>query len=249
MNITLVQIRIEEDPDKNLEKVSDLVSSIKGSVVVLPELWTTGFNYKHIDKLPDDHHSIVKQLPDGNTYVGSIVRKIDGKKYNSFFLKNDNGYDFPYDKTHLFPLMEEDKHFEKGRGLAAFRLNGAVCGCAVCFDLRYPEMFRVYFKSGVDLFFLPAEWPSSRREHLVTLATARAIENQSFFVLCNAVGCIWGEEFAGESRVISPSGETLLTLGRQVDAVGSVDINIDEAKEFRKKIPILSYLRADIYGH
>jgi predicted amidohydrolase len=248
MKISLVQMRIEEDPLKNLEKVVKLTKDIKDSVIVLPELWTTGFNYDHIQKLPKEHHDILSSLTNGNTYIGSIVRFEGVKRYNSFFLKNDKGYDFPYDKTHLFPLMDEDKHFSPGKGLAAFRINGAICGCAICFDLRYPELFRIYFKSGVEIVFLPAEWPESRKNHLITLATARAIENQLFFVYSNAVGKIWGEEFAGESRVIAPTGDTLLNMEKKVDEVSTIEIDMDMVKEFRKRIPIQSYLRPDIYG-
>ncbi len=248
MKISLIQMRVEETPEKNLEKVCKLSEKVSNSVVVLPELWTTGFNYDHIKKQPNDHHNIISNLPPGNTYVGSVVRYVDGVRYNSFFVKNDKGYDFPYDKTHLFPLMDEDKHFTKGKGLAAFKLDGAVCGCAICFDLRYPEIFRIYFKSGVEVIFLPAEWPESRRDHLITLATARAIENQSFFIFSNAVGKIWGEEFAGESRVIAPTGELLLSMGKRVDEIDTVEIDMEVVKDFRKRIPIQSYLRPDIYG-
>ncbi|MGB9730872.1 nitrilase-related carbon-nitrogen hydrolase [Calditerrivibrio nitroreducens] len=248
MKISLLQMRVEEDPFKNLEKVVTLTESIKDSIVILPELWTTGFNYEHIEKMPHNHHQIIANLPEGNTYVGSIVRYQDGKRYNSFFVKNDKGYDFPYDKTHLFPLMDEDKHFSAGKNLSAFRLNGAVCGCAICFDLRYPEIFRIYFKSGVEVVFLPAQWPDSRKNHLVTLATARAIENQSYFIYSNAVGKIWGEEFAGESRVISPTGETVLSMGKTIDEISTIDIDLNIVKDFRSRIPIKSYLRPDIYG-
>lgn len=248
MKISLLQMKIEDNFKKNIEKVSDFSSKVQGSVVVLPELFTTGFNYDYINSLPEDHDTILSRLPSGNTYVGSIVKKIDGKTYNSFFLKNDRGFDFPYSKIHLFPLMDEDKHFTKGKGLAAFKLEGAVCGCGICFDLRFPEMFRIYFKSGVEIFFLPTEWPASRKHHLVTLATARAIENQSYFIFCNAVGNIWGEEFAGESSVIDPYGELELCMGSQVDTIDTVEIDIEKVREFRSKIPTSAYLRPDIYG-
>ncbi|MEF3255464.1 MAG: nitrilase [Deferribacterales bacterium] len=248
MKIALLQMKVEEDYRKNIEKVVNLVSGVRGAIVVLPELFTTGFNYDYIGILSDNHHEVLSELPNGNTYIGSIVRKVEDKRYNSFFLKNDKGYDFPYDKTHLFPLMDEDKHFTEGKGLAAFRLNGAVCGCAICFDLRFPEMFRIYFKSGIEVFFLPAEWPASRKNHLITLATARAIENQSYMIFCNAVGNIWGEEFPGESSVINPYGEVELSMGAEVDKLGIIDIDLDKVREFRNKIPIKDFLRADIYG-
>lgn len=248
MKISLLQMKIEDTFERNIEKVSDLSSQIKGSVVVLPELFTTGFNYDYIHSLPEDHDNILSKLPYGNTYLGSIVKKIDDKIYNAFFLKNDRGVDFPYSKIHLFPLMDEDKHFTKGRGLAAFKLEGAVCGCGICFDLRFPEMFRIYFKSGVEIFFLPTEWPKSRRAHLITLAAARAIENQAYFIFCNAIGNIWGEEFAGESSIIDPYGYLELHMGDKIDAINTVEINIEKVREFRSKIPTLLYLRPDIYG-
>lgn len=241
-------MKIEEDYRKNVEKVADLAKYTKNSVVVLPELFTTGFNYEYIKSLPDNHHNILSELPTGNTYVGSIVRKVNGHTYNSFFLKNDRGIDFPYDKIHLFPLMEENKHFTKGEKLAAFRLDGVVCGCSICFDLRFPEMFRIYFKSGVEVIFLPAEWPESRVHHMITLARARAIENQCFFVVCNASGTIWGENYGGESMVVDPDGISEISMGEQVDKLATIDIDLDRVKEYRQKIPIADCLRTNIYG-
>jgi len=85
MKISLVQMKIEEDYKRNIEKVANLIKDTINSIVVLPELFTTGFNYEYINSLPGNHHSILSELPMGNTYVGSIVRKVNGYTYNSFF--------------------------------------------------------------------------------------------------------------------------------------------------------------------
>ena len=91
-----------------------------------------------------------------------------------------------YDKTHLFTPMGEHEHYAAGDHLTTFSLDGHKCGLLICYDLRFPELFRTLALQGVELLLLPAQWPAARRYHWETLTAARAIENQLFLAACNS---------------------------------------------------------------
>jgi len=102
MKISLVQMKIEEDYKRNIEKVANLIKdTINSHKWYFRELFTTGFNYEYINSLPGNHHSILSELPMGNTYVGSIVRKVNGYTYNSFFEKRQRSR-FPLRQRSIF---------------------------------------------------------------------------------------------------------------------------------------------------
>lgn len=250
MNISLLQMRVEETPDANIEKVNRLTADISSQIVVLPELFTSGFNYEHINELPEDHHQILESLNSGKTYVGSVVRMAETgtKRYNSFFIKTDEDIVFPYDKWHLFPLMDEDYYFKAGNRLGMFEFDNISCAASVCFDLRFPELFRKYFTEGAKVVFLPAEWPKVRKDHLVALTKARAIENQCYMVMCNAVGDIWGTAFGGASMIVDPWGEVVLDCEEAVDVVKSIHLDLSVVNDIRNRIPIAGFRREDLYG-
>jgi len=238
MQILLLQFNVKAEPKENIEKVVDLVGEKTGVTVVLPELFTTGFRYDLIDSLGGSHVEILKELPAGNTYIGSIPRFIDGNKYNSFFVHDDNGTIFPYDKVHLFPLMEEPDHFDSGDKPGMFDVEGGKAGCMVCFDLRFPELARKYFFEKVKVIFVPTQWPMARREHLVALTKARAIENQCYMVMCNAVGEIGGVDFAGSSCIVDPWGQIVAQASLDNDESLTAILNFDEVDAVRERIPV-----------
>jgi predicted amidohydrolase len=246
MKISLIQMKTEETPFANIKKVNALTAGIKNNIVLLPELFTTGFNYKHIDAVKEEHSSILNLLNDSNIFMGSIIRYTDDGKYNSFFIKNNDNISYVYDKIHLFPLMDEDKHFNCGNKTGVFELHNIKCGASICFDIRFPELYRTYFLDDVKIMFISAQWPLIRKEHLITLAKARAIENQCYVVLCNSVGTIWEEDFAGNSCIISPWGEFIISAEDKQDKIFSGEININFVDDARKRIPIKECIRFSV---
>ncbi|MGA1847139.1 nitrilase-related carbon-nitrogen hydrolase [Deferribacter abyssi] len=238
MKLGIIQLRIEENVERNIQKVNDLTSNYNDTIFLLPELFTTGFNYDLIKMLDESHIKLLDSLNKNNIFMGSIVRKKDSSYYNSFFVKYKNGIYFIYDKTNLFPLMGEDKYFSPGNGYYTFEINNITAGCAICFDLRFCEIFFRLRKNGAKIVFLPAEWPKKRIEHLKILSKARAIENQYYFIVSNAVGNTWSENFGGNSMIIDPWGNVLKTAADREDIAIVDEIDFNLVDEVRNTIPM-----------
>lgn len=121
-------------------------------------------------------------------------------------------------------------------------------GLAICYDLRFPEMFRRYALDGVQTMIISAEWPLQRIEHWQTLLRARAIENQCFVIAANCVGQCGGENFGGRSAVISPWGEVLVEGQSDQPELLTVTFDTGQVDEVRRRIPVLIDRRPDLYG-
>ncbi|MCC7205378.1 MAG: hypothetical protein IT441_09890, partial [Phycisphaeraceae bacterium] len=118
-----------------------------------------------------------------------------------------------YRKTHLFPLADEPKHLSAGRKIVTFEWQGFTVMPVICYDLRFPELFRAGLREGANLYVVLANWPASRAEHWTTLLRARAIENQAFVVGVNRCGRDPHAEYAGQSVVFDPRGRVVAQAG------------------------------------
>ena len=120
-------------------------------------------------------------------------------------------------------------------------------GAGICYDLRFPEVFRKLVLAGSRLIIIPAEWPSSRIEHWRILLQARAIENQVFMIGVNCTGNVLGFDYGGHSAVISPWGKILGELDDQ-EGFLTVKIDLDEVEQVRKRIPVWADRKPGIYS-
>lgn len=149
-----------------------------------------------------------------------------------------------YRKIHLFPPMKEPQWIIPGEMPLSLELPWGRTGFAICYDLRFPELFRRYAGDGAQVVFLPAEWPYPRLEHWRTLLRARAIENQCYMVAVNRVGTDADTEtrYCGHSTVIDPWGETVLEAG-ETEGHFTVTIDIDLVAQVRSALPVLDSRR------
>jgi predicted amidohydrolase len=171
-----------------------------------------------------------------------------GRFYNCFALYGPDGVLCgAYRKVHLFRLMDEEKYLAPGEECVNLDLPWGRTGLAICYDLRFPELFRTYALAGARLMLIPAEWPHPRREHWRTLLRARAIENQCFVAACNRIGATGASTFFGASTVIDPWGETLVEAG-EIETLLTVTIDTDLVESVRRRIPVFEDRRADLYG-
>jgi predicted amidohydrolase len=211
-------MKVEEKNRRlNIEHALTLLKGVSGraDAAVLPEVWTTGYSLGALHKEAEEPGSpllvaIAEIAKAGRLAVvaGSVpFRRPDGKIYNTTLVFDKNGDIIAdYDKIHMFSLYNEEKYFQPGEKKAQAVLGGINCGLAICYDLRFPELFRALALNGAEAIFLPAEWPSSRGAAWQLLLRARAVENQLYVCAVNCTGKFKNDRFYGHSAIISPSG-------------------------------------------
>lgn len=244
-------------PAANFERVREWTreAARRGSALVLfPELWSTSYDYEAVDRLAEPlGEGLFAQLSElaRENHIaigGSVLEKQDGRVYNTFALHGGDGsLQAAYRKVHLFRLMDEDKWLAPGDRLELVETDWGMTGLGICYDLRFPEMFRRYALGGARLVLLPAEWPAVRTYHWQTLLRARAIENQMFVAACNRVGELRGEPFGGRSAVIDPWGEPLVEGGAN-ESLLTTEIDLSKVDEARGRIKVFEDRRPDVYS-
>jgi omega-amidase len=256
--LTLAQMTIQlGQPQRNFDlaaAAADEAAHRGTHLLVLPELWSTGYDLQNGHPHAHTNLHLMTQMDqlakDRRMYIGGslLLEGADGQLYNTFVLHAPEGsHTSMYQKIHLFRLMDEEKWLQPGSQLVKVPSPWGLIGLAICYDLRFPEMFRRLALEGVQMVLLPAEWPLRRIEHWKILMRARAIENQMFFSAVNTVGQIGDETFGGSSAIISPWGETLAEADSSCASLITAEIDLDSVSEVRSRIPIFADRRPDIY--
>jgi predicted amidohydrolase len=156
-----------------------------------------------------------------------------------------------YRKTHLFtpdPIHEE-RIFSPGDDLTLLPIGNLFWGFSICYDLRFPELYRLLALRGADVFVNSTAWPMRREKHWDLLSRARAVENQAYFIGVNRVGSDNEFRFGGRSRIIDPLGEPVAEASGDREELLVGDIDIEKIRRVRVKMPIFSSRRGDIYGN
>jgi predicted amidohydrolase len=258
LTISLGQMDVKlGEPDTNLATVARMTavaSQHHADIIVFPELWSTGYDlengakyatptdagiFAEVAKLARQHQIAI---------LGSCLSDLGaGRIGNTAVYFNILGQPLgTYSKTHLFRLMDEEQYLSPGDGRTLIQTEWGLMGLAICYDLRFPELFRAYALAGAQLVFLPSEWPHPRLAHWQTLLRARAIENQMFMVACNRVGNSKNTNFFGHSCIIDPWGEAVIEGGEEEGVLTAV-IDLSKVAEVRAKIPIFKDRRPDVY--
>jgi predicted amidohydrolase len=250
MRAHLVQMDIAwENQPANYAKVEALLSAATtqaGDLVVLPEMFDTGFSFNLAVTADRDGRTLAflcnlaktrrLTVHGARTVVGS-----DGRGLNRVTAVGPNGAVLcEYDKVHPFSLgvPSEAERFAPGAGAVTYPWCDAdgqqlttVCP-AICYDLRFPELFRLGMLKGAEVFAIGSNWPSNREFHRRTLSIARAIENQAFMLSVNRCGRDPALEYPGCSLAVSARGEVLGQL-EGGEGVLSVDIDLDDLRRWR----------------
>ena len=256
MQVAAIQMRISDaNPEANRRALAQLLDQADGvDVCVVPELWTCGYvnsdwgEMAHRDT-PATLDWMAAEAKRRRVWLGGsvIVAAPDNTLANRFVMFGRGGDLVAwYDKAHLFPPLREDECLKAGACTPeVFDLEGVRASMAVCYDLRFPEMFRRLAARQVELVLVASEWPHPRERALKVLAEARAIENQCYVVLANRVGVdTQKREFCGQSAVFGPLGP----LAEAGDSVGVVSarLDIDELRGLRARFPVLQHRRAGV---
>lgn len=251
MKISLLQFSPEwENKPYNMQKILTLLKSKSqiGDMLIIPEMTLTGFTMNAATMAEDlkgdtiSFFSGIAKKNNTNVFAG-IIEKSDKNYFNTLVHLNDNGkIKARYRKIHPFSFSGENKFYRAGEQLAISKVGNWKVGLSICYDLRFPELFRLYAKKKVDLIINIANWPNTRIEHWRTLLKARAIENQCYVVGVNRVGDDLKLHYNGFSSLFDPMGIELLSLKNQ-EKIITVEIDKDYVNEIRTKLPFLNDMK------
>lgn len=251
MNIALLQYGPQwEAPEKNKEKIRQMLASHAGGfdLLVLPEMTLTGFTMQgtHYAEKPGGpsfafFSALAKEY--GAHLFSGIIEERNGKVYNANVHHDRSGQmKALYRKIHPFTYAGEDKHYAPGAEPVTAHIDGIPAGLSVCYDLRFPELYRRYARERAQLLVVMANWPVQRIQHWRALLRARAIENQAYVIGVNRTGSDPIARYNGFSGVYSPMGEALLEV-EEAEGVFGVAIDPLLTEKTRKKMPFLEDIR------
>ena len=248
MKVAAAQMDIVwHDRNANHDKARHMAEEAKKSgvdLLIFPEMAATGFSMdtsvtaESIDgPTPTLFRSLAKNLQMA-IVGGFVLERKEGRPQNVSLTVDRKGADLAlYAKTYQIGLLHEDQHYDPGDGPVSFPLGDMVAACLICYDLRFPELFRS-LTDRCALILVIASWPAARQRHWDILLPARAVENQLYVVGVNRVGEGGGHLFTGGSSIIDPAGE-IVAYGGGTETLVVGEINPQRVEQVRSDMPFL----------
>lgn len=241
--------------DRNLAVVESALGRVARQGVdlaVLPEMWSSGYDYKRLVKHAAETPRVVEAIckltvQNDIVVVGSLPEAAGGKIFNTAYVIDRGEVLGSYRKLHMFSTMGEDRFLSPGERSLVLPTSVGRLGIAICYDLRFPELFRKMALEGAEIICLPAEWPKPRQEHWRTLLRARAMENQLFLIATNCCGVQGKLDFFGMSLLLSARGD-VLAEGGESDTELIATFDAQEMIDYRAQIRCYDDRRPEIYG-
>lgn len=234
-----------EDVDANLNHFQEKINGIDSQVdlIILPEMFSTGFSIYPSKYLPQNHQvkveSFLKKNSIGRAICGSIIYKDKDSYRNRFLFAADGEITHHYDKKHLFSMGEEYKEFSAGSDKLVFDYKGWKICANICYDLRFPVWIRNNKDNPYDLLIFVANWPQKRAYAWKTLLQARAIENQAYTIGVNITGNDGNDiPYSGDSMLLHPDGN-ILSDAQSQDTILIETFTRDEITKTRRYLPFL----------
>ena len=247
MKIGLVQYNPSwESKEENKKKICKLIKKDfkESSLLIFPEMTLTGFTMKpekFSEPLTGDSFGFFSDIAlKYKIFIAAgLIEKDNGDYFNSLVLINPEGELISsYRKIHPFSYSTEDKHYKKGEMINIAEINGLKVGLSICYDLRFPELFRLYAKERVHLMIVIANWPDTRIGHWRTLLKARAVENQCYVAGVNRIGDDPKLHYPGFSSIYDPMGKKIISLKNEEKIVYAV-IKKEKVEKIRENLPFL----------
>lgn len=273
LDIYLVQMEIApNDKAKNFAKVRELASKIRKSaddsvpgLIILPEMFATGYLPLHPESAAEDFSKnnagetadFLYKLANetGCAIMGAGIEKSSESdaardinesqkllNHSSVYIPGNTQEYARYDKRH--PFFMEQKKFSAGDKVSLFKIKDWNIAATICFDLRFPELYRDAVKAGARLITVQAAWPAARIAHWKTLLQARAIENQVYIAAVNGIG---GPPYGGNSMIINPKGEIIASTDASFEGIVHARIDSKSQEEYRKQFPVLKGIVPEEY--
>lgn len=247
MLLGLVQYDPEwEDRERNKQKLTWLIENNykESDVLIFPEMTLTGFTMNSADFAEpargESFRFFAGLAKKYNCHIlAGIIELYKDKYFNTLVHINRQGKLLKkYRKIHPFSYSTEDKHYSRGEKTVTTEIEDFKTGLSICYDLRFPELYRRYAKDKAELIVNIANWPVTRIEHWKTLLRARAIENQCYVAGVNRVGNDLKLRYNGFCTVIDPMGNEIVT-GYDEEKLLMAEISKDKVIEIRKELPFL----------
>jgi len=247
LTVTLIQTALHwEDKAANLQMFAVQIAALKGKteLVILPEMFSTGFSMKPellAEKMDGDSVQWMKDTAMANHLIitGSLIIEENNKYYNRLIWMLPNGTYGYYDKRHLFAYGEEDQHYTCGSKRLIASVKGWKINLQVCYDLRFPVWARQQAQDQpeYDLLVYVANWPERRNHAWKTLLQARAIENQCYVAGVNRTGIDGNNIYhSGDSMIINAMGEVMYHKAHEPD-VFTITLEKDALHDIRNRFP------------
>jgi omega-amidase len=260
MNIACCQFDIRwEDKPTNYRRVEAMIAGSQlppDTLLLLPEMFATGFtmNAQAVAE-PEDGPTVqfLSGLAERHgifVHAGLVLAgDSDGSPRNTAVTFDTSGRRIGrYAKVHLFSFAGEQKHYQPGTEVVAVPLLGTVMAPAICYDLRFPELFRAAVGQGAEIIAVIACWPESRESHWLALLKARAIENQCYVAAVNRCGQDpSGQRYSGRSQIIDPHGEVVADAGSREEVIVA-SIDLEELRAYRANFPVLKDARRILFN-
>jgi predicted amidohydrolase len=249
MQVVAVQLNMAwEDKPANHRRVRELLASEEiqpGSLIVLPELYETGFSMNVAATAQDESlagEALLRELAAeyASTVLGGVAAPVEnGQSKNEAVAFGPDGSELVrYQKMQPFSLSGEDQHYPAGTKHQLFNWHDVCVAPFICYDLRFPERFRPAIQAGAEMIVVIACWPAKRSEHWVRLLQARAIENLAVVVGVNRCGGEPGLVFDGRSCAFDHMGVPLFEADDREQVI-KLDVDIEAARRWREKFPAL----------
>jgi predicted amidohydrolase len=242
----------------NLRKMREFAGRAQeagAELVVFPEMSDTGYAMSVIrteakpwsEGAVPDLQKIARDL--SLAIISGVSEKEGDAIYNAqVMIDSTGGIVGKYRKTHLFAPIEENKCCTPGDALVSFDFGALKFGLTICYDLRFPEVYRLLaVEQRAKVFIVSSAWPFPRVEHQRVLATARAIENQSYLVLANRVGKDDGVPFCGSSAIIDPYGVVVAAASADREELIAAEISKEVIDAVRARMPVFAHRRPVLY--
>lgn len=251
-----------ENKAANHAKARKLIAAAKappGSMVLLPEMFATGFSM-NVPALAEPaspgQREAAERSSETAAFLSSAAREFgvylvggligmtkEGCGRNQAAVFSPDGNEITrYNKCQPFALGGESKHYEAGKEVLTFKWHDCVVAPFICYDLRFPELFREAVRREAQLYVVIASWPVKRIHHWVTLLQARAIENQAYVAGVNRTGTDPSFTYTGRSVIVNPHGDILADAG-SAEGVISAELDLAALEAWRRDFPALEDMR------
>jgi len=257
LTLALAQMDVPAgQPEANLARVREFAAQAReaqADLLLLPELWLHGYDLERAAEwaAPLGEGGFAHMAGLARQFrlhlAGSLLERHAGGVSNTAVLYAPDGALLgAYRKVHLFRLMQEPRYLVAGEHATLCPTPWGPTGLAICYDLRFPELFRTMAVAGAVLFVVPAQWPVRRVEAWLLLARARAVENELVVAACNRVGRDGPVTFPGRSLVVDPWGHVLVE-GDDRERLLIAQVDLREVRKARRYLTVYEDRRPEAY--